>query len=275
MAVEKPRTVTLILSDTHVGGTTAISPPAFAIHSSRPAETQTAYANLAQRWLYDCWTELSGYVRSLLGGRGKHRRHRLIVAHLGDVVDGTHNQSPQVMIEPADQIRAAVDLLAPIFDLAQASFVCYGTDAHNGGAGAYEIEFAAAVGASHGWEFCLDIDGVVIDLAHHGRAGTREWTSSAASVAAEIAADYVARGLRPPDYVFRGHRHVIDDSGLKHPTTRALICPSWQLRTAYGHRVAGGKRRSDIGAYILDGSRLDDSRARYQGAPGSREVITL
>jgi len=61
----------------------------------------------------------------------------------------------------------------------------------------------------------LDIDGTLIDLAHHGKSGTRPWTTSAANIATEVMIDYASCGMKPPDYIWRGHNHLIDDSGCK------------------------------------------------------------
>ena len=121
----------------------------------------------------------------------------------------------------------------------------------------------------------VDIDGVRVDLAHHGRAGFRPWTSSAASLASEIMLDYAQSGLPLPHYIFRGHLHTMDDSGSKFENTRLIQCPSWQLRTTYANRVAGNTRRSDIGGILLNDGKLDLSKARYKGQPDGRKVVIL
>lgn len=104
---------------------------------------------------------------------------------------------------------------------------------------------------------------------HVGRTGSRDWTGAAPALAMEVAADYISDGKLPPRYILRGHRHIIDDSGAKLSYTRAIMLPSWQLRTNYGHRVTQ-RKRSDIGGFILDTAAPDFpilTRMRYT-APG-------
>lgn len=106
----------------------------------------------------------------------------------------------------------------------------------------------------------------MLDIAHHGRAGGRKWTSAAAGFAAEV-------GLRPPRYVLRGHNHRIDDSGEKLPFTRYISCPAWQLRTSFGWKV--GQARADIGGIIIDGDGVRFEKARYYAAPGGRQIVRV
>jgi hypothetical protein len=270
------KTITVIIGDTHIGGTTALATPQFDTHTGRKDEVNVTMANAAQAWLWQSWVDFWEYVNTMVGVRGRHRKHRLIVVHLGDVVDGDHHRSPQIMPEVEDQIACAVALLQPVVDRCDGFYLTYGTDAHTGGAGKHEIELASKLpNIEHDWEYAMDIDGMLIDVAHHGRAGQRPWTSAAVAMGAEIQLDYAARGLFPPRYVFRGHSHVIDDSGEKLPGTRVVCTPSWQLRTAFGYRVAANKKRSDIGGVILDGDRLDFARARYAAAPGQKRIVKV
>jgi hypothetical protein len=121
----------------------------------------------------------------------------------------------------------------------------------------------------------IDIDGVLVDLAHHGRIGTRPWTSGAANLASEIMIDYAQSGIPLPNYIFRGHFHTLDDSGLKFENTRLIQCPAWQLKTTFSNRVAGNTRRSDIGGILLNNGKLDLSKARYKGQPDGRKVVVI
>lgn len=262
-----PSTIILIVSDTHVGGSTAITTPKFSQHTGRKDETQIVEASKMQQWLYTCFQELYDHAKQLAGIRGKTRRNRLVFIHLGDVIDGVHHGSVQVENEVEDQQDAACNLLRPIVAAADKSFLTYGTcPSHAGEAARDEIRIGNELGMRHDWEFSLNIDGAVFDLAHVGRAGQRDWTSAAAGLASEVAADYVKDGKMPPRYVLRGHVHRVDDSGAKLAYTRAIVLPSWQLRTAHGHKAAPNQKRSDIGGLIIDTADLDNpntSRLRY------------
>jgi hypothetical protein len=88
--------------------------------------------------------------------------------------------------------------------------------------------------------------------------------------------DYASQNMPLPNFIWRGHRHVIDDSGNKLPGTRAISLPSWQLKTSFGWRASANTVRSDIGGYIVvDGNIIDDSRSRYRGQPDQRKIIVV
>jgi len=263
------KTITAIIGDTHIGSTTALSPSTFTIHGRDSKEAQTVGANLLGAWLLENWNEYWKYVYGLVG-----KKNRLIVVHLGDVIDGNHHGSNQLIQEIGDQAQIAADMLKPIAKRADAFFGILGTGAHAGQVGANEVEIYKALGAAeYGQQLTLDIDGLIHDFAHHGRAGRRPWTSAAANLGTEVMIDYAVSGMRPPDYIWRGHNHIIDDSGSKLPGTRVICTPSWQLKTEYGWKVSANTVRSDIGGFIMDGDRLDDSRARYKAQPDGRRII--
>ena len=263
-------TILVVLSDTHIGSSTAVSPLHYTVHNRSSYEAQTMEANRLQKWLYANWIDFYDYVKS------KARKHRIIVAHLGDVIDYNHHGSTQLVQEVGDQVEMAKTLLMPYRDIADKFIGILGTAAHAGADHATEVSLYQELKADFiEQQMTIDIDGVRVDLAHHGRAGFRPWSSSAANLASEIMLDYAQSGLPLPNYIFRGHLHVMDDSGSKFENTRLIQCPSWQLRTTYANRVAGNTRRSDIGAVLLNDGKLDLSHSRYKGQPDGRRVVTL
>lgn len=270
------KTVIACIADTHIGSSTGLCPPKFTTHTGRKGETQTNNYNDYQKWLYACWQDFWTFVIEKAGIRRSRRDSRLFIFHLGDVVDGNHHASTQIIQDPADQMEAAVALLGPLAKLADRMFITYGTDVHNGGAGAYEIAIAGELGNNvrHADYFSLDVDGVRFDLAHHGRAGMRDWTSTAAGYAVDVALQYFSLGAKPPHYVLRAHNHRVDDSGARVEYARYISLPCWQLRTSFGHRVSAGMRRPNIGGVIIDTAapeQPDFKRARYAMPKGGRE----
>jgi hypothetical protein len=274
-------TITAIVSDTHIGGLTSLSLHEWQcdtgeVHEDGTPITQLYTATLAQDWLYQCWQDFWTHVEQLAG-----RKHRVIAIHLGDVLEGNHHRTVQAMPNLGDQVGMAVEIMKPIANLCSrthgALYFIRGTEAHAGEAAQSEVGVAKQLGAPCTWEQIFDIDGILVDCAHHGRAGRRDWTSAAAGTAVEAIQDAVTDNPpRPaPRYVFRGHNHLIDDNGMKNATTRAIAMPAWTLRAAFGYRVASG-HRSDIGGVIIlpDGS-LDLSRLRYYAAPGQRKVLKV
>lgn len=262
--------IVVVISDLHVGSTTAIAPPTFSIHVRERAETQQVEANRLQRWLYECWQDFWQYVFST----AKERKEPVHLFMLGDTIDGNLTRHAQTIPEVEDQISIAVELLEPIVHRCASLTGIIGTAFHSGDSGGNEVRIYQQLGAEgYGQHLLRRVDGKLHDLAHHGRSGQREWTSQAASMATTMALDYVHNGLNPPDYVWRGHNHLIDDSGAKLMGTRAIACPSWELRTEYGWHK--GQTRSDIGGFLVIDGLLDDSHCRYKGSPDNVEVVSL
>ena len=263
-------TLLVVLSDTHIGSSTAVSPLRYTVHNRSSYEAQIMEANRLQRWLNECWVDFYDYVKE------KRKKKRVIVAHLGDVIDFNHHGSTQLVQETGDQAVMAKTLLMPYREIADKFIGILGTAAHAGQDHATEVDLYRQLGADYiEQQMTIDIDGVTIDLAHHGRIGARPWSSGAANLASEIMLDYAQSGLPLPNYIFRGHFHALDDSGSKFENTRLIQCPSWQLKTTFSNRVAGNTRRSDIGGVILNDGKLDLSKARYKGQPDGRKIICL
>jgi hypothetical protein len=264
-----------IIGDTHIGSSTAVSPLTYALHNRNSLETQIVEANRLQRWLYEAWTDYWQYVFSLQG-KGKHKR-RLIIAHLGDVVDGVHHGSTQLVAEINDQMQMAYDLLKPVRKKASTFIGIFGTGpSHAGMDNSTEAAIYNELDADYvGQQLTISIDGTLCDLAHHGRAGMRPWTSGAVALGAEVMLDCAQSGVPLPDYIFRGHRHVMDDSGAKFEYTRVIQCPSFQLKTSYGWGISANTIRSDIGGVILVDGQLDLSKSRYHAQPDGRKVVVI
>lgn len=272
----KAKTILVIIGDTHIGSSTALAPPVFTIHNQHTLEEQLVNYNLLQEWLWQCWNELWDYVKLLAYEGGKRRKNKIVVVHTGDVIDGNHHKTTQIIQDPLDQVQVALDILQPIVDMSDAFFGILGTSTHGGESGSDEVSIYKALGVTeYGQNIMLEVDGKLHDFAHHGRTGGRPWTSSAASIGVEVMLDCGQQGIPYPDYIWRGHKHNIDDSGNKLEGTRVITLPSWQLKTAWTYSIVANKTRSDIGAYIVNGGIVDESRSRYKGQPDNRKVTRL
>ena len=264
-------TVLVVLSDSHVGSSTAVSPLRYTVHNRSSYEAQVTQANRLQKWLYECWTDYWDYVFKLA------KKKRLIVVHCGDLIDGLHHGSLQVMNEVQDQVEAFEELMLPVLAKADGFYGVLGTGpSHAGMDNSIEAQIYRDLGAiEFGQTLTLSVDGYIHTFFHHGRAGGRPWTSSSAGLAAEVMLDFAQAGLPLPNFVWSGHTHRSDDSGSKFRDTRAISLPSWQLKTSFAHRVSAATARSDIGGYIVVDGVLDDSRSRYHGQPDQRRIIMV
>lgn len=265
-------TIIAVVGDLQIGSTTGLAPLNYELHTRNPKETQTVPANILQRWIYNNWIDYWAYVKSL----AKQSKSRVVVFCLGETLEGNHHDSNQVVPAEEDQRKMAIDLLEPVINLCSGQmYATKGTDAHAGKAGKNEDSLYQELGIVHDWRLRLNVDGILHDIAHHGRVGGRPWTSQAASVVTEVISDCAMHGDPVPSYIWRAHNHKIDDSGEKIKGTRYIALPSWQLKTSFGHRVASAQLRSDIGGVVFDGKHVDFSHARYMAEPDVNEVITV
>lgn len=271
-----PNTILAVFGDTQIGSSTALAPPKFTIHNNDKNETQVTDYNRLQAWIWECWNDYWDYIKHLAGVKGKRRTSRIIAVHMGDVIDGNHHGTTQIIQDVADQIIVAKDVLEPIADMADYFFGVLGTEAHDGKNASDANEIYKHLDADDiGQNLTIEIDGKIHDFAHHGRIGQRPWTTQAAAVGVETIMDYASSGTPLPNFIWRAHNHVIDDSGDKLPGVRVITIPSWQLKTTYAHRISANRVRSDIGGYIVNNGLVDSSKSRYFGQPNGRNVIRL
>lgn len=267
-------TVVAIVSDTHIGSWYGLSLPEWKIDTGEyDAQMQPLmkpiYATPAQLWLWEKWKDFWRHAKELSKG------HRLIGIHLGDVIDGRHHQSASAMPNLEDQEAMAIEIMKNVSGICEKLIFTRGTEAHAGKMQDSEVRIAKEVGGKLVWEILMDIDGLIIDCAHHGQSGRRTWTSSASAQASGSVLDAVMSGRPIPRYVFRGHNHRIDDSGCKVKTTRAIAMPSFCMRNEFAYRVASGTMPDIGGVIILPNGELDLSMIRFYDAPGQRLVVKI
>jgi hypothetical protein len=267
--------VIAVTSDQHCGSTVALAPEKIELDDGGEY-----VASKAQRWLWNNW----------LGFWGKaEERRRSLGAELycvfnGDMTDGDHHGTTQILSgNPTAQAAVVNACMAPILEKKpDRLFFIRGTEAHVGKSAAFEERIASGlrkdkqpvVGdpetkcASH-WHLKMDIQGVRLDFAHHGRVGQRPWTKPnvVANLAAEIFYQHAANNIPYPHIAVRSHMHQLVDTHDQHPV-RVIQTPAWQLATAYIHRIAPGAI-ADVGGLIItiqDG-QYDVEKVLYKPEP--------
>jgi hypothetical protein len=182
----------------------------------------------------------------------------------------------------ATQHKIALKVLEPLLDLKPNHlFVIRGTEAHTGKSSEWEELLAKDLQAEpcdekheiYSWfHLLLDTEGVLIDIAHHGKTGYKPWTTGNAvnSMATEIFYRCAERGDRQPNLVIRAHRHKPADSFEHNRHVRVLQIPSWQLSTAFGHRIAPGELLPIGGIAVLCDKGEYEVKKFYQDPPGAK-----
>lgn len=238
-------TVVALVSDLHCNSTVALSPPIVELDDGGQYR-----ASKAQRWIWRHWLAYWQQVAERRAG------HRLVVVLNGELADDNYHPTTQLVTRnPADMLKLSIEVLRPVLDLVQngdAIFVTRGTEAHSGPSAHLDETIAQDIGAtgpdegiaSHWW-LRMAVDGVRFDVAHHpavGAGGKMPWTwgTAANKMAAATLFQAAIQEEKPPHLCIRGHIHRPDDSYDHVKLTRAIILPSWQLTTSYGHRLGGG-----------------------------------
>jgi hypothetical protein len=230
----------------------------------------------AQVKLWECWLEYWATVRS-----ERQPGDRLFVALNGDVVDGSHHQTSQIVSTnlPATQHEVAMLTLAPMLALfPDAVVLIRGTECHVGGSAAYEERIAKelraipdpSTGAASWWHFQSESQGVLLDFAHHGRLGQRPWTkmTGPGTLAAQIVMAAAKHRSPIPQVAIRSHYHQWADSGDNF-ACRVVQIAGWQLSTAFVHRIAAGAL-PEIGGVILacEGGSVQVQKVRFDWRRG-------
>lgn len=239
----------VILGDTHIGGFTAVSPPEVQTDSG-----QVVKSNAAQAWLYALWLQEYQNIKKRAVG------HRVIVVHVGDVIEGEHHDALAHLPDVKDQESLAVVMLTPLRNLADKFYIVRGTEAHAANQHMSERRIANELAAtSLDFHLRLDIDGCLCDFAHHS-------TGTPRTIGLQVVEDCISDGQPIPRFIFRGHRHYITDSGATWPNMRVMTLPSWQLRTSYGWKIAPNKRAS-IGLVLIENGELEVRRYAPKADP--------
>ncbi len=259
--MSKRSVVLAVVGDPHPGSTVAICPP----EGVRLDDGGTYRPSKPQQWLWWCWTD---YWKKAEAKR-KQLGASLWVVLNGDLGEGDHHGTSQIISKNpeaqdyvANRVFGVVTKLSP-----ERLFVVRGTEAHTGDSGSFEEGLARRLNAERDpetknwsrWHLRLDVNGVLCDFQHHGRAGQRPWTeaSIAQLLAFQIYVEHVRRGLRHPDLAFRSHTHKKYDSHDAHPT-RVIGVPSFQLKTAYAHKRAT-ESIADVGGWVTTVSKAGEA----------------
>lgn len=270
--------VLAVVNDVHAGSTVAVCPPQIQLDDG-------GYygASKAQLWLWDCWQRFWQEVDDTR----KAENAKLYMAFNGDMVDGDHHQTTQIMSGNLTAQAQAFNacMRVPLNLEPDAIAFIRGTEAHVGKSASAEERIADGLrrdgrpvygdpdtGTSSWWHCRWEIQGILFDIAHHGRTGQREHTrASAASLHAhDILMSHVKSGDRPPNLCLRAHYHRFNDSYDAAKITRVITGGAWQLKTGYVH-AKHADSLADIGGLIIviRNGKYEVRKVHYEAARGA------
>jgi hypothetical protein len=251
MATAAPkRTVLVVVNDLHVGSPFAVAPARWLLHDGNSFEPNELQRLILAHWAM-CWQN----VAKLRKGA------RLIVVVLGDVIEGVHHETTQVVTTRLDTQEAmAAAVIESGLQLAQwrnrgdvLRFVT-GTPAHDG-LGYQSAERVARAVLDLGYNASqrsttdvlrLSVNGTRFDFTHKPGSGPGSRAHTLGNAFGGWLRSLYFAALEeqqpPPRYVLTAHFHnylrreVYATRG--HVAMTGYICPSWKVADEYVMRVA-------------------------------------
>jgi hypothetical protein len=257
-----------VVSDLHCGSFYGLHPPGFVNRQN----TEIAQ-NSGQEFLWECWLDFCDRAAAF-------KPDFLIVN--GDVIEGPQHKEQGASVtlhHPDDQADAAIATLRFLtgrLPLCKIYFT-QGTPYHVGHWNSTEEAIARAVGATPYWslgvgDLCrevlwLDVEGVIIEAAHHISTSSGFYRATAMDRELQWSAmsgKDAAKGVPKVALTVRSHAHNYNDVG--HATKQGFTTPCWQLQTRHARKASVHRLHPDIGGvYIwVDGNKAGKRPCRFE-----------
>jgi predicted phosphodiesterase len=243
----------LVVSDLHVGSTSAIMPPVVELGPTATRDARTVHASPTQLEFYNAWCDVvktAGKIDACFV--------------LGDCVDGVDRKSDGFSAWTTDrraQITTAADLLSMVEftpppkgkrkDKGEARpFIgVEGSRYHVDSNTSADLAVMDAIGGAFGTDFAVMVEGTRIHLCH-AIGHTTSPVSKATAPAKEAAHAELSRPTYGKfDLLLRGHRH--DYYEWTNGETHIAGCPSWKSRDHFAATHGLGMAAKHIGALLL------------------------
>lgn len=222
----------VVVSDLHCGSEVALAPPEVELDSGNKVSFGN---NKHQAWLWDNWKAGFSRVKEIVGADAA--KTSLLVN--GDAIEGCHHRNSKEIIAQTIEkhVGMAAEVLTPLVELCAKTFVVKGTECHTQDIESYLAKLLCAETGKARDKWHLEINGCLIDAAHHMPTSGRAYLeASAMSICMGNArVNYMRAGHPVPKVFLRGHRHCggyySDGAGL------FAVTGAWQFLTRHGHKV--------------------------------------
>jgi hypothetical protein len=259
------RTVLVVSADKHSGSTMGLIPDEpLQLHDGG-----TYNPSPLQKILWKQYNECLDFIKA------ERKRSRLIFVENGDVCEGIHHQTTQVVcsrVETHENI--ASDILDYTFRKLKftdgdRAYMVAGTEAHAASGNQSENRVATDLecftpqytetsgkNARFVWDkLLIKINGTLFDITHHGSSvGQRAWTKENGMYnrVKSFYFETLNDGREMPRYWIRSHLHQFVQATYdgKRGSITGIVTPSFQFKTGFGLKVAGD-RLSDIGLVVF------------------------
>lgn len=258
------RKVALCEADTHGGHKLGLCSPDARVYDPDLKDKTGVHIGEFQRYIWDLRTEYINKAVEIAAASPT------IYIHDGDITQGMKYMSQLMSTRMSDQFSIAAMNIGHALRMTEAEIVrlIAGTSSHVFGESSSEIMIAELLSAEFGARdirplahSLLEIEGVMIDIAHHGPgSGIREWTRG------NVARHYLrsamlrefAEGGEPPRLYLRGHYHtfVHETLRMKHGgqwyESDLVVMPSWCGMTEYARQATKSQYVVENGLVVLE-----------------------
>jgi hypothetical protein len=226
----KPIKLAIVVSDIHCGSDVGLAPPEI---TTKAGNYVCHGKNLVQQWLWGMWAEGCERVAQIVG-----KDPAALVVN-GDATEGVHhrNEASTITASIETHTEIAEACLSPLSGLAKKTYIVKGTECHTLGMEDRLAERLGAVSGKARDKWLFEINGCLIDAAHHTSTTSRAYLeASAMSIhLGNARVNYARCGHRIPRVFLRGHRHCggyySDGQGMY------VITGAWQALTRHGYKV--------------------------------------
>ena len=238
-------TIIVFVNDLHVGHPFAVCPVSWVLHDGNVFTPNDLQIQIRAHWV-DCWQ----HVRQVRKGA------RLIIVPVGDLVEGNHHETTQLITQRIDtQEEMAVAVLEEGMKLAgfrRGDIIRFvtGTPAHDGN-GLQSIERIARSILDTDQDGRVSYDrlrfmvrGQLFDVAHQPGSGPggRAWLygNSFQAWLKSLYYESLETGQPVPNYVIRAHYHTYLKRVVHNMTgdvvTTGYILPAWKLKDEHVYK---------------------------------------
>jgi hypothetical protein len=177
----------------------------------------------------------------------------------GDMIEGAQEKAkgiPVITTDLGEQVEAAIEILKPLRKMVKECFCIKGTSYHdNDQAGPLERiakELDCTPFRAHqytDWVLNLDVDGVILNFAHHISVSTGLYRATAPDREGIWSALAGRSKVPDADAVIRSHVHLF--CHVEHSHKHIIITPGWQLQTEYQIKKSYYRMFPELGAVLI------------------------
>lgn len=239
----------VVMSDIHAGSSYGLMPKRQIVHGG-----QVITPNALQKWLLACWRDFWEWADITTDGC------KWAFVLDGDAIEGMHHCTTEVIsADVGDHKAAAIELLAPIAERADAFYMIEGTECHTAN---IEHSIGKALGAAKchmgsghvldAWpQLAVSVNGCFGIIRHHIGTTTRPYLE-ATQLGVQLNVDRLEcmrAGMPQPKFLVSAHRHQYGD--YSDGDAVSVVCPPWQGLTRHGRKVVPAAT-TRVGGIILD-----------------------